>query len=120
MYSFHRRETAVPVTGRSVRGASSCTGCRSGCWGSVAGVGGKWGLLLGNPAVREGGNVINPSACMRSNATRQVMSLSSPLGLFQPHNSQSWRDIGARCSEGFCSISILMVWMSARLNSRPQ
>ena len=45
---------------------------------------------------------------MRDSATRQVMSLSSPLGLRHSNISHSWRDIGVRLSDGASSIKSLM------------
>ena len=39
-----------------------------------------------------GGSVIRPSACMRSNATRQLMSLSRPFARRQFRRSQTSRD----------------------------
>ena len=44
----------------------------------------------------KGGKMMSPSACIRSNATRHVISLSSPLGLAQFHKWQSWRDSAVR------------------------
>jgi hypothetical protein len=55
---------------------------------SVAGVGGKCARLRVR-VICEAGNVIRPSACMRSSATRQVMSLSWPLGRIQLNSSHS-------------------------------
>lgn len=89
-------------------------------WNRIGvGVGAKLGLR--RPLdMREGGNTIKPSAAMRNNATRHVMSLSSPLGLCHCHNSHSKRDSAARVSAGFCSIKVVMVWISAVLMARAQ
>ena len=114
------RDVLVPQARRhSVKGPSSCTGCCTDAWGSHRGGGGKWGVPLGLSRC-EGGKVIKPSACMRSSATRHVMSLISPLGLTQVNNLHSLRDSPARLSLGFYSIKSLMVWISWALNSRAQ
>ena len=41
-------------------------------------------------------------------------------GLNQANNSHSRRDKGERRSLGLCSMSALIVWISAGLKSRPQ
>src|SRR5487761_1914949 len=68
----------------------------------------------------DGGNLISPSACMRSSATRQVMSLRAPFGRTQPNIVQIWRDSGVRLSVGRCSIKVLIWCNSSALKRRPQ
>ena len=62
-----------------------------------------WGLKATGLAFLGGGNRIRPSACMRSSATRQLMSFSRPLARHQFSRSHSSRESRARLIRGCCS-----------------
>ena len=120
MYSFHRRELVpLAVTCCSLRGAKACTGSMSTGWASVAGEARNWGRRRGC-GIWEGGRRIRPSACMRNSATRQVMSLSSPLGFLQSSNWQMVRESALRLRRGVFSISLWIITTSSVLKCRAQ
>ena len=103
----------------SGRTASNDVGGSNSDGGSVSGEGAMG--FLGPGRLRAGGSAITPSRCMRSNATRALMSLSPPSGLRQSSRSHTTRDSAARFSGGSRSaMSVRMSASSASENSRAQ
>ena len=68
-----------------------------------------------------GGGVSRPSRCMRSRATRALISLSPPSGLRQSSASQTAWDSAVRARDGSrCAIRARMRSSAAAGKSRPQ
>ena len=87
--------------------------------GSVSGEGAMG--FLGPGRLRAGGSAMTPSRCMRSSATRALMSLSPPSGLRQSRRSHTARDSAARFNGGSCSaIRVRMSASSASEKTRAQ
>ena len=102
----------------SGRTASNDVGGSNSNGGSVSGEG-AMGFL--GPGLRAGGSAITPSRCMRSSATRALMSLSPPSGLRQSRRSHTTRDSAARFNGGSCSaIRVRMSASSASQKTRAQ
>ena len=77
MYSFHKAESGRLRTGSRCTPGSSCTGRDSGGCGALQKV---CSIRLEPPLrLRGGGSCRSPSRCMRSMATRQLISLRPPV-----------------------------------------
>ena len=121
MKAFHSRPSARVATGamRSGRTASSDVGGSNSDGGSVSGDGAMG--FLGPGRLRAGGSVMTPSRCMRSSATRALMSLSPPSGLRQSRRSHTVRESAARFNGGSCSaMRVRMRASSASQKTRAQ
>ena len=118
MYSFHKVESGRLRTGSRCRPDSSCTGRDSSGCGALQ----KVCLIGPEPpfGLRGGGSCSNPCRCMRSMATRQLISLRPPSGLNQPKSWQAKRESWARERVGSSPISSHSRRISRPLKSRPQ
>ena len=101
--AFHSRPWARLATGSMHSGRTACNdvGGSNSDGGSVSGEGAMG--FLGPGRLRAGGSAMTPSRCMRSSATRALMSLSPPSGLRQWRRSHTTRDSAARFNGGSCS-----------------
>jgi hypothetical protein len=77
-------------------------------------------LKLTGLAYFGGGSVISESACIRNNATRQLIFLSVPLVRRKENSSQTWRNSRRRLGAGLAAIRARMRSISAAMKVRAQ
>ena len=122
MYSFQSRlrgSEGRSTERRRGRVSASETGSGARLGGSVRGEGSS-GFGRGE-GCKGGGKVSRPSRCMRSRATRALMSLRPPSGLRQSSASQTARDSAARERRGWrCASRARMHSRADSGKSRPQ
>jgi len=118
MYSFHKSESRRVKTGSRRTARKSLAQASSGGCGSPRAVRAvpRTALLL---RFRGAGSCTSPSACMRRQATRQLISLSPPSGLRQSNSAHTRSERTRRFIPGSAASARIRA-SSSSLKSRPQ